>query len=219
MTDKICTRCGQLNQARSNYCSACGAQDFVDASAEQMSSASQGTEGITGSNALLLSVPRVIALSVVTNGVYLLYWLYLTWKQLQGETRDIHFPIWHALTFLVPIYGLFRIHKHVAVIQSLALRAGVEVSITPGLAVIMITLNFMLVITSGGVQGMGVFLILSLIRLALVTTVIVWAQVTLNRYWTSIKGEALENVPIGSGEVRFVLLVLLIQVSTTLWIG
>ncbi len=83
----------------------------------------------------------------------------------------------------------------------------------------MITLNFMLVITSGGVHGMGVFLILSLIRLALVTTVIVWAQVTLNRYWTSIKGEALENVPIGSGEVRFVLLVLLIQVSTTLWIG
>jgi hypothetical protein len=155
----------------------------------------------------------------VTSGVYIFYWLYLTWKQLQNETQDIHYPVFHALTFLVPVYGLFRLHKHIAVIQSIAMRAGVEVSITPGLAVTLIGLNFLLVIATGGLQSVGAFLILNLIRLALITTVIALSQITLNRYWDSTKGEALENLPVGSGEVKFVLVVLFLQVSTTFLIG
>ena len=219
MAEKVCTRCGQLNRARSNYCSACGAQNFVEGPQDQPESAPTGQLSITQGNALRLSTRRVIVLSIVTSGLYILYWLYLTWKQLQDETKDVHFPVWHALTFLIPIYGLFRLHKHVAVIQTVALRAGVEVSITPGLAVTLIGLDMLLVIVSGGLQGIGVFLILNLIRLALITTVIAWAQITLNRCWSSIKGESLENLPIKSGEVKFVLVVLVVQVSSTLFIG
>ncbi len=214
MTEKVCTRCGMLNQTRANYCSACGAQDFVEGPQGQLEGVSQSD----GAVAVRLSIPRVVVLSVVTSGVYILYWLYLTWKQLQGETRDVHYPVLHALTFLIPVYGLFRLHKHVAVIQTIALRAGVDVSITPGLAVTMVALDWLLVITSGGIQSWGAFVILNLIRLALITTVIVWAQVTLNRYWSSTKGEALENVPIGSGVVRFVLFVLFIQLSLTFFL-
>ena len=218
MIDKRCTRCGGLNAAHANFCSACGAQEFVEASAEQRPDISRTQGAVPDNNVLRLSVPRLIVLSVVTSGVYILYWLYVTWKQLQAETRDIHYPVWHALTFFVPVYGLFPLYKHVRVVQELAMKVGVDTSLTPGLAVVLVALYWMVSITSGGVQSLEAFVILNLIRLALITTVIVWAQVTLNRYWSSIKGEALENVPIGSVEVRFVLLVLFIQLTLTFFV-
>ena len=219
MAEKVCARCGQVNQAHANFCSACGAQDFAEAQAEQLPDISPIQGAVSGSNALRLSVTRLVVLSVVTSGVYVLYWLYLTWKQLQDETRDVHYPVWHASTFLIPVYGLFRLYKHVRVVQELALRAEVETSLSPGLAVVLVALYWLVVMNSTGVQSLGAFVILNIIRLALITTVIVRAQVTLNRYWSSIKGEALENVPIGSGEVRFVLSVLFIQLTLTFFVG
>ena len=219
MLDKRCTRCGGLNATHANFCSACGAQEFVEASAELLPDISEPQGAVTGGNALRLSVTRLVVLSVVTSGVYVFYWLYLTWKQLQSETNDVHYPVWHALTLLVPVYGLFRLYKHVRVVQELAMRAGVEVSLTPVMAVVLVVLNGLLVVTSRGVQSWGVIVILTLIRLGLIATVIVRVQATLNRYWSSIKGESLESVPIGVGEVRFVLAVLFIQLTLTVLAG
>lgn len=215
MTEKICTGCGQLNQTHANYCSSCGAQEFAEATAEQPQGISQG-QGTAANVAMRISMPRILVLSVVTSGAYILYWLYLTWKHLKDETGEIHYPVWHALTWFIPVYGLFRLHKHVGVIQAVAQRAGVEVSITPRLAVTMGALDWVMVMVSGGVQSWGIFVALSLIRLVLITTVMVWSQATLNRYWSSTKGEVLKNVPIVREEVIFVLVVLFVQLIVNL---
>ncbi len=219
MAEKVCAQCGQLNRSHANYCSACGAQGFAEVTLEQGEAGPAYQPLATESYALRLSIARIIILSIVTSGLYVFYWLYLTWKHLQSETGDVHYPFWHALTFLVPVYGLFRIHRHIAVIQAASQRAGVDALLTPALAVTMLALYWLLAMLSANSASFGTFVVLNLIRLALITTVIVRAQATLNNYWSSVKGEALARVPLGGGEVRFVALVLFMQLTLTLFLG
>ena len=219
MAEKVCAQCGQLNRSHANYCSACGAQGFADVTLEQGEAGPPYLPLTPESYALRLSIARIIILSIVTSGLYVFYWLYLTWKHLQSETGEVHYPVWHALTFLVPVYGLFRIHKHVAVIQAVSQRAGVEALLSPALAVTMLALYWLMAMLSANSASFGTFIILNLIRLALITTVIVRSQATLNNYWSSVKGEALARVPLGGGEVKFVALVLVMQLTLTIFLG
>ena len=219
MAEKVCAQCGQLNRSHANYCSACGAQGFADVTLEQGEAGPAYPPLSPESYALRLSIARIIILSIVTSGLYVFYWLYLTWKHLQSETGEVHYPVWHALTFLVPVYGLFRIHKHVAVIQAVSQRAGVEALLSPALAVTMLALYWLMAMLSANSASFGTFIILNLIRLALITTVIVRSQATLNNYWSSVKGEALARVPLGGGEVKFVALVLVMQLTLTIFLG
>jgi hypothetical protein len=84
------------------------AKAFLDA-------AERGIVGVAaeGSAAqkILLSPARVLIFSVLSAGLYIFYWSYLTWKQLKAETRDDHYPVWHALTIWIPLYNLFQIHS------------------------------------------------------------------------------------------------------------
>ena len=116
--------------------------------------------------------------------------------------------MWHALSFFIPVYQLFRVHKHIRVIQEISQRVGIDTSLAPGLAVALVALYWLVSLTSLGVENPAALLV---IRLALITTVIVGAQATLNRYWSSTKGDALRSVPIGRGEVGFIVVVLFIQ--------
>ena len=219
MAEKVCAQCGQLNRSHANYCSACGAHGFADVTLEQGEAGPPYLPLTPESYALRLSIARIIILSIVTSGMYVLYWLYLTWKHLQSETGDVHYPVWHALTFLVPVYGLFRIYKHVAVIQAVSQRAGVEALLSPVLAVTMVALYWPLGMLSANSESIGTSVVLGLIGLALITTVVVRAQTTLNNYWSSVKGEALASVPFGAVEVVFVILVLVMQVPLTIFLG
>ena len=187
----------------------------MEASAEQLPDISPLQGAVPGSNALRLSVTRLVVLSAVTSGLYFFYWLYLTWKQLQGETKDIHYPVWHALTLFVPVYGLFRLHKHVQVIQDLTRRVGVETSLTPGLAVVLISLNWVLGLGSAGVEGFAA-LALNIIRFTMTTTVIVWSQSTLNAYWYKVRGTPIQDVPIETVERALIILGLFIWLSVFL---
>ena len=205
MAEKICTRCGRLNQARSNYCSDCGAQDFAETPTEQMSGISQSDEGIADA-AVLISPSRIVVLSAVTAGLYFLYWLFITWKQLQAETREVHYPVLHALTMFVPIYGLFRIHKHVAVMEGLAVRAGIEVSLTPGMASLLVGLYIALGFASTNLENLAVLLALNLIRFSLIITTMILSQRTLNAYWNKARGTSLQSTPIEGVEKAMILL-------------
>lgn len=208
MAEKLCTRCGRLNAAHARFCSICGAQDFqefAEAPVEQLTGASPG-QGAVADAAVRISMTRIVVLSAVTSsGLYFYYWLYLTWKQLQGETKGVHYPVWHALTMLIPIYGLFRLHRHVGVVQALALGAGVTTSLTPGLAVVLVALTWVLGIVSMGAVGL-LLLVLNLISFALTTTTMLWVQGALNAYWYKVRGASLQDAPIGVGEKTVILL-------------
>ena len=73
-------------------------------------------------------------MAVLSYGLYLFYWLYLTWKQYRDHTGQEVFPVWHALTLAVPIYGLFRTHAHVRSFKELMFSSGVTSTLSPGWA-------------------------------------------------------------------------------------
>jgi RNA polymerase subunit RPABC4/transcription elongation factor Spt4 len=214
VAEKLCTKCGRLNRPRANFCSDCGAQDFVEVSAEQLTGTSS-SQGAVADAAVLLSVTRIVLLSAVTYGLYFFYWLYLTWKQLQGETREVHYPVWHALTLFVPIYGLFRLHKHMGIVQALALRAGVNTSLTPGLAVVLIALTWVLGFVSTGAKGIEI-VVFNTVSFALTTTAMVWAQGTLNAYWYKVRETPLHYAPVGVGERVLIFLGILLWLNVIL---
>ncbi|MDE2860839.1 MAG: hypothetical protein OYI31_06600 [Chloroflexota bacterium] len=218
MDEKVCAVCAQVNPADANFCTNCRGQTFVQAPTE-LGENDPGRPLLAEGYALQISTARIIVLSIVTSGVYVLYWLYKTWQQLQSETKDLHYPFWHAATMFVPVYGLFRIHRHLSVIQELAQRRGVESLMTPALGVTLMALYWVIVLVSGNQVDFRSMIVLGLIRLALITTMMVRAQRTLNAYWTSLHESRAVRFPLGMGEIRFLLIVLAAQVTLTLVMG
>ncbi len=90
-------------------------------------------------------------MAVLSYGVYLFYWYYLTWKQYRDHTGQEAFPVWHALTLFVPIYGWFRFHAHVRTYKELMLRDGAPNSLNPGWAVVIFIVSSLL----GWIGGPG----------------------------------------------------------------
>ena len=74
-------------------------------------------------------------MSILSGGLYLLYWSYLTWKQYRDHARREAFPVWHALTLLVPIYGIFRMHAHVRTYKEIMQAASVTTTLSASGAV------------------------------------------------------------------------------------
>jgi len=75
-------------------------------------------------------------MSILSWGLYLFYWLYLTWKQYRDHTQEVAFPVWHASAIgTVPVYSLFRIRAHMRVFRELMLQAGQATTISTGRAV------------------------------------------------------------------------------------
>jgi len=215
MADKFCANCGELNAAENNFCSNCGAREFKDIPPRLAARLGTPSERAV-TFPVRLSLGRVALVSVLSYGTYMIYWFYLTWKQLADETREDHYPVWHALSLLVPIYGFFRMHRHMAVIEELASNAGLWPSLSKGWAVLLWVIGSALWGASADKAGVGVAAVLSIVGVALITALNVWAQGSLNQYWEKVKGANLREARLGIGEVIFVLFGLLAWVGTLL---
>jgi len=200
MATRICVGCGVTNQPFSSYCSFCRT--------EFRKPIAQGTQ--EAATDLRLSLGRVCVVSLLSAGLYLFYWVYLTWKQLEAVSRERpHYPVWHALTLIIPIYSLFRMHKHMSVIRDLADESRVFHSLSPGVAVLLFVIVGVVDSVLWDVTDVAAALALGFVGAVLTAGLIVWAQGTLNQYWGKIKGVDLQEARIGVGEVIFVLIGLL----------
>ena len=218
----FCTSCGTEVQSSDQFCSACGGPISETSGVR--------TAGWLGPATPLvlpyrLSLTRVLLMSVLTHGIYLLYWFYLTWKQYRDHTRTEVFPVWHALTLLVPIYGLFRIHSHMRSYKDLMLDAGLATTISAGWAVVMVivigALDGAAFQAGGGFSLSEITLgdamlitILDIISITIVAALIVGVQGNLNEYWNSLQNATLDNARVGVGEVVFGVIGVLLWVDT-----
>ena len=201
MASEPCAQCGWTNSEELKYCVGCGVyrSNGIDPPRSAVTPAQMGVDH-DGSPQLMIGTSRVLILSVLVSGPYLMYWMYVTWKQLQRETNDVHYPLWHALTMLVPVYGLFRLYRHMNVINGLALRAGLP-TFSPGMAVVLISLNMLLGFSSTGTVNGLLVLVLKVISVSLVATNVVWGQSALNAYWSHARGVDVDHLPIGRIEI------------------
>jgi len=127
------------------------------------------------------AVWRVVTLTVVTLGLYYFVWLGLTWSEMKRELRDeTMYPVWHALTQFVPVYGWFRLYEHFQTINVMLYRAETPPAVNPGnvvrAAVIATVVGFFANLLI--FDGLGELLY---------TAVVVWfvarGQAGLNAYW------------------------------------
>ena len=161
---------------------------------------------------------RILLMAVLSYGLYLFYWFYLTWKQYRDHTGREAFPVWHALTLVVPIYGLFRTHAQVRSFKELMVNSGVTSTLSPGWAVVLVMLSGVLDGISFNVSG-GFFslqeisqgtalavTLLAALSIAVVAGLLLQLQGNLNRYWGGLpqvtSGEtSLMKARIGVGEI------------------
>lgn len=71
-----------------------------------------------------ISARRLLLLTVLSNGIYLYYWFWVTWRQYRNHTGERVFPGWHTLALGVPIYGLFHVHEHMTAYNRLMPGSG-----------------------------------------------------------------------------------------------
>ena len=134
----FCPNCGTESEATQQFCRHCGASLAAATAGMQ----TVGPDPMLGTGDRILpnyiSPTRLLVMFALTGGLYLFYWLYLTWKQYRDHTGQEVFPVWHALTQLVPIYKWFRFHAHVRVYKDLMINSGLPSSLSPFWAVVVL---------------------------------------------------------------------------------
>lgn len=128
-----------------------------------------------------ISLERIILMSVLSLGFYVLYWMYLTWKQYQDHTGRPAYPVWHALTLCVPVYGWFRFYAHVKDYRDLMEPQDVENNLR--IRVIMGVAVFITILCLFGGDVTPATMMFSLVRTATTIFVLYWIQSNINRYW------------------------------------
>ena len=159
-----------------------------------------------------ISAPRIVALSVVSFGLYLFYWVYRTWEQYRQHTGANVYPVWHALAMLVPVYGWFRFYAHCKAYRDLMEERDVahDLRMAPILVVLIICtavwspiptvwLNFYLGESDISVMIDLILDVVSLVGMLVATVMVCRIQANFNRYWAAADGELANRARLGRG--------------------
>lgn len=170
-----------------------------------------------GSLAWYISPNRILLLTFLTTGLYIFYWMYITWRHYRDHSNAVAYPVWHALTLLVPVYQLFRLHAHMRVYQEMMEQRGVPTTLSPMLSVGLFLVAVALVwvaarliadpelTTLTQTQQIGYF-VANVARVAILAAIIWRAQGNLNRYWQHRVGMRLASAPYTLVELVLVVL-------------
>lgn len=74
---------------------------------------------------------RLIILSILTFGIYEIYWFYRNWKHLKKHKNLDISPGWRTVGFFVPIYGIILIYRQIRDIRDFAMEAGCKTYSSP----------------------------------------------------------------------------------------
>ena len=176
-----CSSCGTDNPDHARFCGLCGRPVLTSFATSETAQAPSAT-ALQRQRPLWL----VAALSLVTASLYTPIWMGLTWSEMKSELHDdTMYPVWHALTFFVPVYWYFRIHAHYQAINKLLTRGGATERVSPGGAVLGFFVASVFEVIGDRVSGGLPTAILLVIALAIVAALTVHGQAGLNAYWTA----------------------------------
>ncbi len=229
-----CTNCGIQIESQHKFCGACGrpvapAPATVPPFTPQPIPRQPGAAADTTALPYLLSPQRVAVMPVLSYGFYIFYWFYLTWRQYRDHTGSRAFPVWHALTLLAPIYGLFRTHAHIRSFRELMMRDNLPGTLSAGwsvaLVVVYSALGWASFQVSGGFQALTseesitsatarTVALIDGASILVVAGLLLSIQGNLNRYWASLTGRRAVSPGVTPGEVAFALLGLLFWATT-----
>ena len=178
-----------------------------------------------------ISMTRIILLVIASYGVYPIYWMYRTWKQYRDHTGYEAYPVWHALTQLVPIYAFFRFHAHGKVIKELMHERGIADNLVLGVLVTLWIIAAALeyaaygswldwlswIVEDGDEPGLSSLFWAEAIGwagIAIDLIAVCWIQSNLNRYWAEVDNRLTRSARFGKGEILCILIGAVLWVST-----
>ena len=191
MQSSLCSNCGHSLQIASNYCNKCGME-------------------VAKSMQCLIQVPRVVILTLLSGGLYIFWWFYITWKHYRDHTGEKAYPVWHALATIVPFYNLFRVHAHIRTYSELMDKHHLPNSLNPFKAAVVFGISTFLANIGlrqaifGEVSQNSAIVILGglIVSMMLVLWLLASVQSNLNKYWQSVLFEKSPSYArIGIGEV------------------
>lgn len=244
MTDALtCHRCGASYAPEHRFCGACGAEVVPANPTAQVQTppepaapparARDELNRLAGvpydpslrretappgelDDALRYYIPpnRIALLTVLSAGLYIFYWMYITWRHYRDHTGEIAYPVFHALTLLVPVYNLFRLHAHMRVYQELMEARGVPTTLNPIRAVLVYFGVFLLSMVSLTLPAeapispaqQGAYVIINVGQATLVAWMLWQAQGNFNRFWQHRLGTRLGWRTLTPAEVAVVAL-------------
>ena len=173
-----------------------------------------------------ISQGRIIALSIISMGIYWLYWMYRTWAQyrdhtleLAAETGQTHYPVLHGLTQLLPVYGWFRFHAHIRHYKASMQERGVADSLNLGALTSIVVINVIAGWLGGSIRGSDNDLLAAIggiiTVVAILVSIVILCQIqsNLNNYWDDIGGAPALNARFGKGEI------LCVALGVLFWLG
>ena len=204
-----CNNCGTVNEPSARFCGQCGAEIAVPAVRDK---SSHPATTLDRDSSYYIPGQRIVVMMALSSGLYFFYWLYITWKQYQEHTGEEVYPVWHALTRLVPVYGLFRIYAHMRAFRELMDTANVPSSILPGPIVFIVLgsdiMNLLALVLNGALTGepatesMSNFaLAINILSLAFQAGILWIVQRNLNVYWVYKNGGPLPPARFSTGEI------------------
>ena len=169
-----------------------------------------------------ISPTRIIVLYIVSMGVYWLYWLYRTWKQFRDHTGKDAYPVWHGLTWLVPVYGFFRFHAHCREFKALMRERKIPDTLNLGVLTIVVVISTVMAFVAGWLTSSAwvglpirlIALIVVLVDIAVSIVVLSHIQSNINRYWAGVDYRLTRSARFGKGEVLSIVIGVLLWLAT-----
>ena len=184
----FCPACNKSYESYASFCSDCGSS-LVGIHPDQIGN--------------IMSIRRVVLLSILSVGWYLLYWFYRTWKQYSIHTGRSAYPFWHAVSILVPLLNLITIYVHFRDLGVLVSRRNVPVRVSPTAAVIagvvIIGFSFFSSVFVPDSAGLLTVIAVSLFPLLIELWLLLSMQSSLNIYWSSFPRASAARI--GEGEI------------------
>ena len=156
---------------------------------------------------------RLVLLSVVTFGVYEIYWFYRTWKHMRDYEKKNISPGWRTAALSVPVYNIVLIYRQFKDIRDSAQEAGCPAFSSPGLQTfIFVMVSLLLIVLSLyelKVSDTSMLFFLTLLIIAVnAATVLPLAVVqnTRNNFWKKQQPELNMRTSFSRGEITLLVL-------------
>ena len=172
---KPCPHCGEPILVKALKCRFCHRWMPVEAAEREAEPQFHATAPSFEPRAFSNGQPRrhFILLSVLTLGLYELYWFYRNWRELREEIGIDVSPGWRTFGLLVPFVNVFMVYQQLRLIHEVAASRGIPVAYSPSS---MTALFFAI----GLVANVTFIWIISL----LTVFALLPAQDALNRFWS-----------------------------------
>ena len=176
-----------------------------------------------------ISTGRIIGMTIVSLGIYWLYWMYRTWKQYRdhtafvvGDSGQTHYPVWHGLTQLVPIYGFFRFHAHIRSYKELMQERGTLDTLNLGGLTAIVVITTIVGFIAGTLRGSDevslavrlIAFVIQLVTIAVSIGVMCRVQSNINAYWADVDSRLMQSARFGKGEIVCIVLGVLFWLGT-----